>query len=37
VATRADISKPRGLPPGKVQLQRYRTVQVAPARGEGVD
>jgi predicted ribosome quality control (RQC) complex YloA/Tae2 family protein len=36
VATRADVSKPRGLPPGKVMLHRYRTVQAAPSRSEGV-
>lgn len=29
-----DVSKPRGLAPGKVQLDRYRTVQVSPSRGE---
>ncbi len=30
-----EVSKPRGLPPGKVQLGRYETVQAAPIRGEG--
>lgn len=30
-----EVSKPRGLPPGKVQLGRYDTVQAAPIRGEG--
>lgn len=29
-----EVSKPRGLPPGKVQLGRYDTVQAAPIRGE---
>lgn len=28
------VSKPRGLPPGKVQLGRFDTVQAAPSRGE---
>jgi predicted ribosome quality control (RQC) complex YloA/Tae2 family protein len=32
VATRADVSKPRGYEPGKVALRRYRTVQVVPSR-----
>ncbi len=30
-----EVSKPRGLPPGKVQLGRYDTVQAAPIRGAG--
>jgi len=30
--TCADVSKPRGLPPGKVVLDRCRTVRVAPWR-----
>lgn len=34
VATCADISKPRGLPPGKVALARCESVTVAPSRGE---
>lgn len=33
--TCGEVSKPRGLPPGKVQLGRYDTVQAAPIRGEG--
>lgn len=28
----SDVKKPRGLPPGKVSLGRYATVQVTPAR-----
>jgi predicted ribosome quality control (RQC) complex YloA/Tae2 family protein len=32
LATCADVSKPRGLPPGKVQLRRFSTVRVAPLR-----
>ena len=35
VARCADVSKPRGLPPGKVQLRRFDTVQASPWRGEG--
>jgi predicted ribosome quality control (RQC) complex YloA/Tae2 family protein len=34
VARCADVSKPRGLPPGKVQLKRFETVQASPARGD---
>lgn len=34
VATRADVSKPRGYEPGKVALRRFRTVRVTPSRGE---
>jgi predicted ribosome quality control (RQC) complex YloA/Tae2 family protein len=30
VAQRADVSKPRGLAPGKVLLARYRTIYAAP-------
>ncbi|HEY0783998.1 MAG TPA: hypothetical protein VGE98_16190, partial [Thermoanaerobaculia bacterium] len=37
VATCADVHKPRGLPPGKVVLDRYRSVQAQPARGEGAE
>lgn len=29
-----DVSKPRGLPPGKVLLERFRNVQVSPWRPE---
>lgn len=32
LCTCADVSKPRGLPPGKVQIERYRTVHAAPLR-----
>jgi predicted ribosome quality control (RQC) complex YloA/Tae2 family protein len=32
LATCADVSKPRGLPAGKVQLRRFSTVRVAPLR-----
>jgi len=32
VATCADVSKPRGLPPGKVQLRRFSSVQVSLSR-----
>jgi predicted ribosome quality control (RQC) complex YloA/Tae2 family protein len=35
VTTCSEVSKPRGLPPGKVVLGRYRTIQVSPWRGEG--
>lgn len=35
LATCADVSKPRGLPPGKVSLRRFATVRVAPLRPEG--
>lgn len=31
----ADVSKPRGLPPGKVVLERFRSLQVEPLRQEG--
>lgn len=30
VTTRAEVSKPRGLPPGKVVLRRFETVRVSP-------
>ena len=30
IATCEDISKPRGLPPGKVQLARFTTVHASP-------
>jgi predicted ribosome quality control (RQC) complex YloA/Tae2 family protein len=30
--TCADVHKPRGFPAGKVTLDRYETIQVAPAR-----
>jgi predicted ribosome quality control (RQC) complex YloA/Tae2 family protein len=30
-----DVSKPRGLAPGKVALRRYKTLQVEPVRPEG--
>lgn len=29
-----DVSKPRGFPPGKVLLDRFKSVQVTPLRGE---
>lgn len=35
VAQRADVSKPRGLAPGKVLLARYKTVHAAPRREDG--
>ena len=31
VATCAEVTKPKGLPPGKVLLKRFTTVHVAPA------
>ena len=34
VATCADVTKPRGLEPGKVQLRRYKTVYAAPRRAD---
>lgn len=37
VATCADISKPRGYKPGKVQLRRFRTVHGAPASAPSAD
>jgi predicted ribosome quality control (RQC) complex YloA/Tae2 family protein len=30
-----DVRKPRGLPPGKVVLERFKNLQVAPERGGG--
>jgi len=35
LATCADVSKPRGLPAGKVALRRFSTVRAAPLRPEG--
>lgn len=32
LCTCADVSKPRGLAPGKVQIERYRTVHATPRR-----
>lgn len=34
VTRRSEVSKPRGLPPGKVQLGRYETVREKPWDGE---
>jgi predicted ribosome quality control (RQC) complex YloA/Tae2 family protein len=34
VATCADVSKPRGLPPGKVELARYSSLSVVPWAGD---
>jgi len=34
VARCADVSKPRGLEPGKVMLKRFETVHVVPLRAE---
>lgn len=34
VASCADVSKPRGWPPGQVSLAGHRTVRVEPSRGE---
>ncbi len=34
LATCADVRKPRGLPPGKVELLRYTTVRATPLRGD---
>ena len=36
LCTCADVGKPRGLPPGKVTIERYRTVQAKPLRGEDI-
>ena len=33
-ATCADVSKPRGLPPGKVELARFTSLSVAPWQGD---
>lgn len=35
LCTCADVRKPRGLPAGKVVLERFKSVQVTPDRGEG--
>jgi predicted ribosome quality control (RQC) complex YloA/Tae2 family protein len=35
LCTCADVSKPRGLPPGKVVLERFRSLQVTPWRPDG--
>jgi predicted ribosome quality control (RQC) complex YloA/Tae2 family protein len=32
LCTCADVSKPRGLPPGKVHIERYKTMHAAPIR-----
>lgn len=37
VATCADVSKPRGLPSGKVELARYTSLSVAPWQGKEDD
>jgi hypothetical protein len=34
LCTCADVSKPRGMPPGKVSIERYRTVQARPLRAD---
>lgn len=34
LCTCADVGKPRGLPAGKVTIERYRTVQAKPLRAE---
>ena len=34
MTTCAEVSKPRGLPPGQVVLGRYRTVQALPFGGQ---
>jgi predicted ribosome quality control (RQC) complex YloA/Tae2 family protein len=34
VCTCADVRKPRGLPAGKVVLERFKNLQVAPSRGD---
>ncbi len=34
LCTCADVGKPRGMPAGKVTIERYRTVHAAPARDE---
>jgi len=36
-ATCGDVGKPRGLPPGKVELGRYTTLAVAPWQGDSED
>lgn len=35
VARCADVSKPRGAPPGQVELRRFTTVHVAPRPADG--
>lgn len=35
MARAADVSKPRGLAPGKVQLRRFSTIQARPLRLDG--
>ncbi len=35
-ARRADVDKPRGLPPGKVTLRRFTSVQAAPLGDEDI-
>ncbi|HXO21232.1 MAG TPA: NFACT RNA binding domain-containing protein [Thermoanaerobaculia bacterium] len=35
VAACADVHKPRGLPPGKVVLDRYKSVDASPRRQDG--
>ncbi|MEO8505470.1 MAG: NFACT RNA binding domain-containing protein [Acidobacteriota bacterium] len=34
VCTCGEVHKPRGLPPGKVTLDRFETMHAAPSRGE---
>ncbi len=34
IASKAEVSKPRGWAPGKVSLRCYRTIQVKPSRGD---
>jgi hypothetical protein len=34
MTTCAEVKKPRGLPPGKVQIRRFRTIHAAPIRIE---
>ena len=34
LCTCADVGKPRGMPPGKVTIERYRTVHAKPLRTE---
>lgn len=36
VTRRADVRKPRGLPPGKVTIGHFKTVHAAPADGESI-
>jgi len=37
VTTCAEVSKPRGLPPGKVTLRRFRTVRVNPEQAPAAE